>query len=111
MLDLGKLYIPTILDYNPELKKVSFRKPEYLSDDYINNLECTLTINFSGANIYVEYYCEDDTYLSENLELEDGYIATGDLSTEGFENIQKRVLEKLSQFMDDPQSQILEDYN
>ncbi|TDX82835.1 hypothetical protein [Epilithonimonas xixisoli] len=110
MIDLGKLYIPTLLDYNPETQIICFAKPEFGSDDYIYNLECSLTFSFSGTDVFIDYYCDNDTYLSENLGCHNGCIIVGDLEIENFESIQRKALVFLSKFMNSPDSEILNDY-
>lgn len=95
MINLGQLIIPTTFDFIPETDEITFEKPEYLTTDYLFNIVCTLQIHFSGSRVFIEYYCDDDSYLATNLELDDDYIAMGDLEEESFLEIQKRALDVL----------------
>lgn len=61
---LGDLILPTVIDKTPN-DKISFRSPKPGEESYIQNIECFLRLEFCGNSISVDYYCEDDTYLSE----------------------------------------------
>ncbi|TXF79468.1 hypothetical protein [Chryseobacterium sp.] len=101
MLELGKLYLPTVLAYDPDLGKIFFNGPEPGTDVYSYMAACTLVISFSGPNVYIDYSCDNLNYLSDQLQFKDGCIAKGRLDTENFEEIQKRALDNLAPFMVD----------
>lgn len=111
MINLGKLYIPTTIDFTEKTKKITFQTPEFYTEDYINNLECTLQLNFSKSKVFLNYYCEDDMNLSDHLELSNSYIAMGDLEEEEFAKIQERALKVLSTYIDDSLRELLDLFN
>lgn len=111
MINLGKLLLPIMIDYIPEKGKITFRTPEFLSSNYIENSECSLQLHFLGETVFIDYYCEDDIDLSELLELDTEYIASGDLTKENFETIQARALKLLCRFIDDSQEELLEHFD
>ncbi len=81
MLELGKLYLPTLLDFDPENERITFQSPEFHSNEYFTNIKYSLELQFSGTGVHILYYGEDDSYLSETLSLEEAQIAYGDLNT------------------------------
>ena len=92
MLELGKLYLPTLLDFDPENKRITFQSPEIHSREYFINIKYSLELQFSGTGVHILYYGEDDSYLSDTLILEESHIACGDLDAECFSKIQERAL-------------------
>lgn len=102
-MELGKLFIPTLIDYKSKSKKITLRHPEYLTDDYINDSECYLKLDFVGDIVFIDYYCEDGFTLSEIFNL-DGGFASGDLENETFGVIQERAFKKLMKYLDKSQS-------
>lgn len=108
MLDLGKLFLPLTLDYSEKRGTITFRMPEYGTENYIEDSECTLHLSFSRETVFINYYCEDDMYLSQIFEL--GTIATGNLNEESFATIQSRALQCLSKYLDDSQKELLEHF-
>lgn len=111
MIDLGKLLLPIMIDYIPEKGKITFRTPQFLSLDYIDNSECSLQLHFLGETVFIDYYCEEDIELSELLGLKTSYLASGDLTDEKFDTIQARALKILCKFIDDSQQELIEHFN
>ena len=111
MLELGKLYIPTILSYNPERNKISFGRPEIHTPDYFKNIDYTLQLHLNGDEIIILYYGEDDTYLSDTLHLDYSFIACGNLNIEKFSRIQERALKILGEYIIDSQKELNELFN
>lgn len=101
MIDLGKVFIPLILDYSAKKGTITFRMPEYGTQKYIEDSECYLQLTFSNENVTIDYYCEDDMYLSEIFGLKE--IAEGNLKNEIFAAIQSRALQCLSKYIDQSQ--------
>ncbi len=93
--------MPTLLDFDPENKKITFQSPEIYS----------LELQFSGTGVYILYYGEDDSYLSEILCLEEAQIAYGDLNTESFSKIQERALKVLGNYIIDSQKELIDLFN
>ncbi len=108
MIELGKLFLPKYLDYKGEKGTITFRRPEFHSEDYFNDSECYLTIRTEGYQVYIDYYCEDEFYLSEIFELPTDYIECGNLETEKFEAIQSRALKVLINYIDDSKQEMME---
>ena len=111
MIDLGKLFLPLLLDYNPDTEKITFRPPEYGTKDYRFFSKCMLQLNFLGAAIFIDYYSEDDLLLSDLLCLEGESIAEGDLLEETFGAIQARALIVLREHIVDSQQEISEHFD
>ena len=111
MIDLGKLYIPAQLAYSPVTKTVSFKIPETHSKGYFVKVEYSLEVKILGSDVEINYYGEDDTYLSEVLDLDEDYIVSGSLNTETFGAIQEKVLKELQEYMSDPNKEILDLFN
>ena len=105
MLALSKLIIPTEICLKPN-GDITFRSPEFMTQEYYDYIFCSLDMRRDGHQIYIDYYCEDDTYLSENLSME--IIASGDLTKERFGTIQERALKELSFFLDNPVQEMSE---
>jgi len=110
MIDLGKLFLPLILDYDSITEKITFRSPEYGTDDYIFFSKCMLQLDFLGEAIFIDYYCEDDIMLSDLLELDES-IASGDLLEETFGAIQARALNVLRKHIVDSQQELFEHFD
>lgn len=110
MLSLSKIYIPTLLDFNPKSKQIKFIRPDLCSSEYYDNIECVLNLRFMGSCVYVEYLCDDESVLSENLELTTPYISKGDLESGDFDEVQRDVFKILCQFMEDPETEALNEY-
>jgi hypothetical protein len=108
MLELGKLYLPTALDYKFESNKVTFRIPELFSEEYIYDLPCSLQLIFSDSFVTIDYYGENETFLSDLLGLSDQHIAEGNLKHESFGKIQERALKVLSSYIDEAQQELFE---
>jgi hypothetical protein len=111
MVDLGKIFIPLDLDYNFRNGKITFRTPEYMSEDYIMNLQCFLQLQFNQTSVFIDYHCDDDTYLSEHLEIEGGSLASGDLLQENFMVIQERALKVLNEYLEDAHQELMEHFD
>lgn len=111
MLELGKVYLPTLLSYYPETNKVSLDMPDIHTPDYFKNIEFSLQLAFSGSRVTIMYYGEDDTYLSQILHFEDFCIASGDLESESFGKIQERALRVLGIYITDTQRELLDLFN
>ena len=105
MTQLDKLLIPTEIDLTLD-GLVTFRRPELLSKDYIENIVGILQLTYERTTLYIDYYCDDDSYLSDNLGLET--IASGDLTKESFGSIQERALQLMTEFMEDPEQEMIE---
>jgi hypothetical protein len=108
MIELGKLFLPLVLDYSMKRGTITFRMPEYGTVEYIEDSECYLQITFSGDIVDIDYYCEDDALLSDILDLDN--IATGNIKQEKFETIQSRALQCLSKYLDESQQELLEHF-
>ncbi len=111
MLELGKVYLPTWLSYDPETNMISLDLPEIHSPDYFKNVPYSLQLAFSGSRVTVMYYGEDDTYLSQVLHFEDWDIAGGDLELESFGKIQERALRALSKYIPDFNREVYDLFN
>lgn len=111
MLELGKLYIPTILSYDPERNKISFGRPEIHTPDYFKNIDYNLQLDLNGDQIIILYYGDDDTYLADALHLDYSYIASGNLSKEKFGKIQERALKVLGEYIVDSQRELIDLFN
>lgn len=111
MLELGKLYIPTILSYNPVYNRISLERPEFQTFEYFINVDYSLQLSLSGDEIFIMYYGEDDTYLADTLNLENFHIAEGNLNTERFGKIQERALKVLGDYILDSQKELLDLFN
>lgn len=109
MIELGKLFIPTLVNWNVKKKRISFDLPEYNTQSYIEDCEGNLEITFVGHTIFLDYYFDNDTRLS-NFTEDDEFI-NGNLNTETFGNIQTRALKKLIEFMNNPSKELLELFN
>lgn len=109
MMDLGKLFLPTTLDYE-QGGNIKFRTPENLHHSYYNETEYQLNISFDNDILYIDYINGEGTYLSFLLEMEEGCIAYGCPSEEAFDVIQSRAFKVLSNYLDESQQKILEDY-
>jgi hypothetical protein len=107
MINLGKLFLPTTLDYLDSTQKLTLVTPELHSDDNVENYECTLNLSFCKSRVIIDYYSEDDVFLSELLDLDEG-IVSGDLDEEDFGAIQERALKVLSQHIEDSQRELLD---
>lgn len=97
MINLGNLILPTTIDYDSRANSIQLELPDYGTFDYLENSECSLQITFQGTHIFIDYYCEDDFLLSEKFDIDQ--FASGDLMEESFEDIQKRALEQLKEFI------------
>ena len=111
MLDLGKLYIPTILSYDPEHNKISLDRPEIHTPEYFKNIDYSLQLSLVVDEIIIMYYGEDDTYLADTLHLENLIIAGGNLNNESFGKIQERALKVLGEYILDSQKELLVLFN
>jgi len=111
MIELGKVYIPTLLDFDPENKKITFKNPEIHSKEYFENIQYSLQLHISGSGIFIIYYGEDDSYLSEVLDIEESYIAYGNLNNEKFSKVQERALKVLGNYIIDSQRELLDLFN
>ena len=111
MFDLGKLYIPTILSFDPSSKTISFTLPEFFTKEHFEHVQYSLELNILGSDAVIYYYGEDDTYLSQVLDLEEEYIAAGSLEYESFGAIQEKALKQLEHFMLDPKTELLDLFN
>ncbi|GGW45568.1 hypothetical protein [Arenibacter certesii] len=111
MFELGKLYIPTLLDFNPNTQKITFKIPEVYSREYIENIEHSLQIHMRGSDVFIIYYGEDDSNLSTTLDLEVPHIAYGNLDSESFGKIQERALHVLRNHIIDSQRELLNLFN
>lgn len=106
MFDLGRLYIPTWLSFNSFTKTVSFNMPELYSKEYFEQVPYSLELNILGSDAIIYYYGEDDTYLSQVLDLDEDFIAAGSLEYERFGAIQEKALKVLEEFMLDPKTEL-----
>ncbi|MGF7138542.1 hypothetical protein [Roseimarinus sediminis] len=106
---MGKLILPTVVIMEYKSEKLTLRLPEFMSRSYFDNSQCYLHFNFARSTVFVDYYCEDDFYLSDKLDLDD--FAKGDLEKESFEAIQERALKLLCQYIDDDQQEMLEHFD
>src|SRR5437764_1808804 len=109
MIELGRIFLPLMLDYSSEKGTITFRSPEYGTTDYIENSECSLHLAFSNETVFIDYYCEDDIYLSEVFGLSS--IASGNLDEEDFASIQSQAMQVLFKYLDDSQNEILEHFD
>ena len=106
MFDLGRLYIPTMLSFDPVTKMVSFNIPELYSKEYLEQVPYSLELNILGSYIIIYYYGEDNTYLSQVLDLDEDFIAAGSLEYERHGVIQKKALKVLEGFMLNPKTEL-----
>ncbi|MDV4044817.1 hypothetical protein CMT37_18555 [Elizabethkingia anophelis] len=104
-MELGNLYIPTIVDFDPWSKKISFIKPHVYSFEYYHHLECLLVLSFLGNRVFIEYHCDNNTLLSKVLGLKQSFISEGNLQLESFKKIQDKAIKVLSAFMDHSESE------
>jgi len=111
MLELGKVYLPTWLSYDPETNMISLDLPEIHSPDYFKNVPYSLQLAFSGSSVTIMYYGEDDTYLSDVLPFETLEIAWGDLGSESFGKIQERALRALGNYIPDLNREVYDLFN
>ena len=111
MLELGKVYLPTWLSYDPETNMISLDLPEIHTPDYFKNVFYSLQLAFSGTRVSIMYYGEDDTYLSQVLYFEDWDIAGGDLELESFGKIQERALRALGNYIPDLNKEVFDLFN
>ncbi len=77
MINLGKLILPTFLILKFEKDKLTLRLPEYMTKEYYDDSECFLHFNFINTTVFIDYYCEDDFYLSVKFDIDS--FASGDL--------------------------------
>lgn len=108
MIEPGKIFLPLRLDYKNSNGKITFRYPEYMTREYIEDSECILQLQFYGTQVHIDYYCEDEIVLSDLLNLPEPYIAYGDLNQEKFAFIQSRALKVLKRYLDDPLQELME---
>ncbi len=106
MFDLGRLYIPTLLSFDPVTKTVSFNIPELYSKEYLEQVPYSLELNILGSDAIIYYYGEDDTYLSQVLELDEDFIAAGSLEYESLGAIQEKALKVLEGFIMNPKTEL-----
>ncbi len=111
MHELGKLYLPTLLDFDPENRRITFQSPEIHSKEYFINIIYSLELQFCGTWVHILYYGDDDSYLSDTLLLEEPHIACGDLDTESFSKIQERALKVLGNYIIDSQKELIDLFN
>lgn len=111
MFTLGQLYIPAQLVLSPVTKTISFKVPETYSKGYFVKVEYSLEIKILGSDVEINYYGEDDTYLSEVLGLDECFIGSGSLKRESFGAIQERTLKVLQEFMKHPKKELLDLFN
>ena len=108
MINLGKLLIPLKIDYKEEEGTITFQIPEIGMEGYVSNIQCFLQINFSDDTVFIDYYCENDHYLSNMLSLPDMEVAYGDLEKESFKDIQIRALKVLCAHLEDSQQELID---
>lgn len=111
MLELGKVYLPTWLSYDPETSMISLDLPEIHSPDYFKKVFYSLQLAFSGSRVAIMYYGEDDTYLSDVLHFEALDIAGGNLELESFGKIQERALRALAKYIPDHNREVYDLFN
>ena len=109
MLNLGKLILPTVIVMKYKSDQLTLRLPDYLTQSYLDDSECFLHFNFSDTTVHIDYYCEDDFYLADKLDMDD--FAIGNLEKETFEAIQERALKILCKYIADDQQEMLEHFN
>jgi hypothetical protein len=64
--DSNKIELPASIDLTPKGELVD--RASLGEDGYIENVEYTLTINFFDNKALIDYYGEDNTYLSDVVE-------------------------------------------
>ena len=62
VFDSNTLSLPTRIDLTSKGKIV--KSPEFGEYGYAENIEYELTINFRNGILHIDYYGEDDTFLS-----------------------------------------------
>ena len=53
MFDLGKLYIPTILSFDPSSKTISFTLPEFFTKEHFEHVQYSLELNILGSDAII----------------------------------------------------------
>ncbi len=108
MYELGKLFLPTLIDFKPESDTITFYGSEYGTTDYIYDIECYLYIKFYGDEVAIDYYCEDDEFLTDKLCY--FYIAKGNLKIVSLQTIQEEALRVMSEHIHNKNQQELIDH-
>ena len=108
LIKFDEIFLPHSLDYNPDMEKVTFEKPDYGTKEYFENHACTLIIETERENLYIDYYSDADVNLSMLLDRWDDCIARGSLRRETFAQIQAKALKVLSQFMENAEAEIMD---
>lgn len=87
-------------------KTVSFNIPELYSKEYLKQVPYSLELNILGADAIIYYYGEDDTYLSQVLDLDEDFITAGSLEYESLGAIQEKALKILEGFILNPKTEL-----
>ncbi|MCM4156737.1 hypothetical protein [Gramella sp. AN32] len=111
MFELGKLYIPTQLVFDPVTKTISFRMSEIYSEAYFDKIQYSLELKILGSEVVISYYGEDDTYLFQVLNLDEDCIACGSLENASLGAIQEKALKVLQGYMLDPKKELFHLFN
>lgn len=92
-MDFKKLILPRNFDITPK-GVLLLETAEYLEKGYIANVEYNLNFSFQGNNVFVDYYGEDDTCISDFFDEEEESFHF-DENVDTFDVFQKKLLNLL----------------